>query len=329
MDTFFQDLAWLPRPAADFQTVCRSVQSNPENAGAKIMALARVALDENQLMRLSKLVKTLLNEGHLLEPLTPFRLGYVGNGTSDFIQSALVATAARYGILLDCVSTRYDQTLQDSLNPDSPLYTNPLDAVLVAVDWRGVPLRTSVGQNADAAVNGAVGFLEMIVNGIQANSKAVCIVQNLAPPVHRTFGSFDRSLNGSTRHTIDRINVAIAETFSTNGRIMLDLSGLAETVGLSRWHSAAEWNMAKLPFAQAFIPLYADYVCRTIAAMRGRSRRCLVLDLDNTLWGGVIGDDGLTGIQVAQGDAAGEAFLDFQRYVLSLRKRRRCARRFF
>jgi len=78
--------------------------------------------------------------------------------------------------------------------------------------------------------------------------------------------------------------------------------------------------MAKLPFAQEFVPLYADYVCRTIAALTGRSRRCLVLDLDNTLWGGVIGDDGLSGIQVAQGDAAGEAFLDFQRYCLSLRQ---------
>lgn len=319
MDTFFQDLAWLPRPAADFQTICRTIQSKPDNAGARLKALAGAALDENQLMRLSKAISALRKEGQSLDGLVPFRLGYVGNGTSDFIQSALVATAARYGILLDCVSTHYDQTLQDSLNPSSPLYANPLDAVLVAIDWRGIPMRPALGQNADSAVNSAVGFLETIVNGIQTNSKAICIVQNFAPPVHRTFGSFDRSLNGSSRHTIDRINASIAEAFSSSGRLMLDVSGLAETVGLSTWHSAQEWNMAKLPFAQALVPLYADYVCRTLAAIRGRSRRCLVLDLDNTVWGGVIGDDGLSGIQVAQGDAAGEAFLDFQRYVLSLR----------
>ena len=55
--------------------------------------------------------------------------------------------------------------------------------------------------------------------------------------------------------------------------------------------------------------------------MLGKSRRCLVLDLDNTLWGGIIGDDGLKGIRLAQGDAQGEAFLSFQRYALSLRDR--------
>jgi FkbH-like protein len=69
------------------------------------------------------------------------------------------------------------------------------------------------------------------------------------------------------------------------------------------------------------IPLYADFVARTIAAIRGRSRKCLVLDLDNTLWGGVIGDDGLTGIELGQGSPAGEAFVAVQRMALELRAR--------
>ena len=79
---------------------------------------------------------------------------------------------------------------------------------------------------------------------------------------------------------------------------MLDVAGVAEI------RRAGEWNMAKLPFAQALVPLYADYVCRTISAMRGKKRRCLVLDLDNNYGAGIIGDDGLDGIHLAQGDAA-------------------------
>ena len=67
--------------------------------------------------------------------------------------------------------------------------------------------------------------------------------------------------------------------------------------------------MAKLAFSGQLIPLYADHVARTIAAIRGKSRRVLILDLDNTVWGGVIGDDGLDGIKIAQGDATGEAHL--------------------
>jgi FkbH-like protein len=79
--------------------------------------------------------------------------------------------------------------------------------------------------------------------------------------------------------------------------------------------------MAKFPFSDDVIPIYAEHVARTVAAIRGKSRKVLILDLDNTVWGGVIGDDGLEGIQIAQGDAIGEAYLEVQRLALDLRQR--------
>ena len=79
--------------------------------------------------------------------------------------------------------------------------------------------------------------------------------------------------------------------------MVLDVASIAETVGLADWHSPAQWNLAKLPFADAYVPLYAEHVAQLIGAMRGKSHRCLVLDLDNTVWGGVIGDDGMEGIR--------------------------------
>ncbi len=94
-----------------------------------------------------------------------------------------------------------------------------------------------------------------------------------------------------------------------SGDVLLDVAGLAETVGLAEWHDTQLWNLAKFPFSDELIPLYADHVARIVAAIRGKSRKVLVLDLDNTVWGGVIGDDGLEGIQIAQGDAIGEAHL--------------------
>ena len=68
-------------------------------------------------------------------------------------------------------------------------------------------------------------------------------------------------------------------------------------------------------------PLYGDMVARILAAQRGLSKKCLVLDLDNTLWGGVIGDDGLEGIVLGEGSAAGEAHLALQRYAKQLKER--------
>ena len=106
-----------------------------------------------------------------------------------------------------------------------------------------------------------------------------------------------------------------------SGDVLLDVASLAETVGLADWHNSRLWNVAKFSFSHEFIPFYADHVARTVAAIRGKSRRVLILDLDNTLWGGVIGDEGLEGIQVAQGDATGEAHLAVQRLALDLRQR--------
>jgi FkbH-like protein len=103
--------------------------------------------------------------------------------------------------------------------------------------------------------------------------------------------------------------------------VLLDVASLAETVGLAEWHDPVMWNLGKFPFSAELIPLYGDHVARIVAAIRGKSAKVLVLDLDNTVWGGVIGDDGLEGIQIAQGDARGEAHLAVQRLALDLRRR--------
>ena len=317
MDTFSRNLSWLERPPANFQLLCRDLYSDPGDRSTEIRALALTALDENQLIRFAKVIQRAFKNGHL-DGLVRFRLGYISNGTPDFILAALVGTALRYGIALECVACGYDQSLQDALNPESPIHQLAPDAVAIAIDWHGLPMRAAVGENSQASVDSVLRHLETIRKGIRENGKATCIIQNIPAPVHRILGSFDRMLPGAPRQILDQVNIGLGEMARIAGDILLDVAGLAETVGLANWHSESAWNFAKLPFAQDLVPLYADYVCRTIAAMLGRSRRCLVLDLDNTLWGGVIGDDGLAGIQVAQGDANGEAYLDFQRHVLSL-----------
>ena len=323
MSVLYSELSWLPRPAEDFSTQCRSALQGQEFLGTRIRALASAGLDENQLIRLAKVISSARAEGRSLEPLTEYRLAVISNATVDFIVPALTATAARYGIALDCVAAGYDQAVQESLNPDSAINRCKPHGVLIALDWRGVPLQLALGKAevARATVNTVLAHIQLIRNGIQQNSGATCIVQNLAAPPESLMGSLDRVLPGAQRNLIDSVNRGLAEAILDSGDVLLDIAGLAETVGLADWFSPSEWNLAKLPFSQAYLPLYADHVCRTIAALRGKSRRCLVLDLDNTLWGGVIGDDGLKGIQIAQGDAAGEAYLTFQRYCLSLRER--------
>jgi FkbH-like protein len=136
------------------------------------------------------------------------------------------------------------------------------------------------------------------------------------------FGSFDAVLEGSRRNGATASNAAIRDLVREGGGdLLFDVSALANSVGLIDWHDPVQWNLAKLPFAVDMIPLYAEHLARLIAAVRGKSRKCLVLDLDNTCWGGVIGDDGLAGIVLGQGGAIGEAFLEVQRTALALRDR--------
>ncbi len=318
----YTSLAWLPRPPADFAVACRALGTTLE-AGAAIRHLAGHALDENQLARLGRVIMRLQAEGRSLAPLMPFRLGLIGNGTLDLLGPVLIGSAARHGFALQCVQADYGQITQEAMHPDSRINAAKPDAVLLAVDHRGLPLRFAAGDAAveQEDVEAALQLLGMVRAGIRANCGAVCIVQTLAPAPESLFGSFDRLVPGSPRRVVEALNRAIADSVAGTEDLLLDVAALAETVGLGSWHSPPQWNMAKLPFADTCLPIYADHVARLIGAMRGKSRRCLILDLDNTVWGGVIGDDGLEGIKVAQGDATGEAHLSVQQLALRLRER--------
>jgi len=236
---------------------------------------------------------------------------------------ALVASAARRGVALEVIQPSYDQVAQEALTPDSKVNQSKPDAVLLALDYRALPLKLTLGdaEASSAIVRGAIGYMQSLRNGIKTNSNAVCIFQTFAPPAETLFGSLDRAVPGTLRSLIDCINRELAEFVAGSGDVLLDVAGLAETVGLASWHNTQQWNMAKFSFSDELVPLYADHVGRIVSAIRGKSGKVLVLDLDNTVWGGVIGDDGLEGIKIAQGDAAGEAHLAVQRLALDLRQR--------
>ena len=116
------------------------------------------------------------------------------------------------------------------------------------------------------------------------------------------------------------VNSHLIELAERHKDYILDVKGsrLQSVDKLAQSHSV---NLYKLSYSIAMIPAHVDAIGRLLGAIRGRSRKCLVLDLDNTLWGGVIGDDELEGIVLGQGDPIGEAHLDVQRMALHLRNR--------
>lgn len=144
-----------------------------------------------------------------------------------------------HGIALEVIQPSYDQVAQEALTPDSKVNSSKPDAVLFALDYHSLPLKLSLGdaEGSYATVQGVMGYLQTLRNGIKKNSNAVCIFQTFPAPVELLFGSLDRALPGTVRNLIDGINRELAAYVLNSGDVLLDAAGLAETVGLAEWHN--------------------------------------------------------------------------------------------
>lgn len=323
MDRLYTEMTWLPPAPDDMTRRIKALDLEAEDLEQKIRALVAFGLSQNQLTRLGKVVATALQSRGSIKSLASFRLAVLSNGTMDMIAPVLVASAVRHGVGLEIVLPSYAQVAQEVLLPDSAVNKAAPDGVLFAIDYRALPIQISPGdrQAAERTVAGALAYLRTLREGVKQNSAALCIFQTFAPPAETLFGNIDVALPGTLASILASINLQLAAECLDNGDILFDTATLAQTVGVANWHDQQMWNMAKFPFADAFVPLYADHVGRLVGAIRGKSRKALILDLDNTVWGGVIGDDGLDGIKIAQGDPIGEAHLSIQRLALDLRRR--------
>ena len=322
------NLEWLPAAPADFRDRVRALGAEidagaGEGLGDRLLSLATHALDDGQLGRLAKLAARIGSGAALPSNFTSARLGLVGDGTLSLYSAPIIGSALRHGLVLDVVEGAYGASVQDSQDRSSALHTAGLDFLLVIGDARllGLDLAATSAEAAAARVDAAFQRLTMIVEGLRSSVASAVLVQTVVPPLDTLFGSFDRVEAGSPFAMVESLNRRIADWAAEGRVIAVDIARLAGAVGLEHWDEPAHWHASKLGFSPAMIPLHADVVARTLAAIRGRSRKCLVLDLDNTVWGGVIGDDGLAGIALGQGSGTGEAFVAVQRLALELRGR--------
>jgi FkbH-like protein len=310
----------LPVPPADFRRLCAEADGATSPRGASLRRLAEYALDTNGLHRLSKSVTAAIHEG-VSSPLTPMRLGLVSNGNVDFIVPALVASAARYGIALSVNAAPFGVTAQAAFDPASDIVSFKPDVVLLALDHREFISDFALASGAEQALDVAVAQVAAMARAFVERCQANVIVQTVATPPERLFGSFDRRQAGTPAWFVTRFNDRLCTEVCGGAISLLDVDAMASRVGVEAWFDQTQWITARLPFKQSMAPLYADGAARLLGAMRSKSRRVLVLDLDNTIWGGVIGDDGINGIQLGQGDPRGEAFLAVQKAALALRQR--------
>jgi FkbH-like protein len=321
MQSSIADLAWLVAAPDDFSSRCRAALEGEGEIGHRLQQLATFRLSSAQALSFSRAITKARGAGRDLSPLTPTKLAITSNATMDFVADHLPAAAARHGVALEVVLADFDVVMQEALDPRSTINTAGADLVLLAVDYRWLGLSAFVPADAEAKLQAAIERLLGAARLFKANSGATPILPLLATPASPLFGSFDRLEPGTLAFQIDLINRAILDFAREEGAYVLDVAAIASSVGSAHWFDPVGWNAQKQPFAAVFNPLYADRLGSLLGAIRGKARKCLVLDLDNTLWGGAIGDEGVAGIVLGAGSAAGEAFLETQRIALTLQQR--------
>ena len=317
------DLPWLTSPPADFVEQCAALtaERGMDGLGAEVARLAGHGLDARQARRLARAMGRISQAGGDLAPLSPFRLVVLSNATFDFIGDHLPAAAARHGLALELILPPFDQPMQEALDPASQTRQAAADAILLALDHDWFAVGRPALDDPAGALAAATGRLTALIDALRANTSATLILSTVASPPTALFGSLDARAPGSPRSLVEALNAFIVALADESGALILDTRALAERVGAERWYDQVQYFAYKLPFASVFGAIYADWVGRLIGAARGKARKCLVLDLDNTLWGGVVGDDGVAGLTLGAGSARGESFLAVQKLALDLKRR--------
>jgi len=316
-------MPWLLPTPSDFKARAKALASSGTPDEQEARRLASFALDLSELGTLGKAVKSQREFFISKAGFTPYKLGIVASHTMDYVAAALPGTGLRHSLVIDAVLAGYGQAAQQLLDPCSEFAAQRLDGVLIAYDYRALGLDSLClrKEEAESAVSAAINQVASMADGVRQIVKATCILQTLVPPTDPVFGGLDSRVPGTPRAMVERFNSRLLQEVARGNDLVVDAAFLASQAGLNAWNEARGWHKAKLPGALDSTPLYADYICRLLGAAKGKARKCLVLDLDNTLWGGVIGDDGVDGIALGQNSAVGEAHVALQRFLLDLRRR--------
>lgn len=259
--------------------------------------------------------------------LPTLRVAVLSSFTADYAQDALVALAFASGLRVTTYQSGFAQFRQEMLDSTSGLYAFEPDAVFLAVegdDWCPVAysgFAEATEASRAEAPSRIAGELRSLLTAFRSRSARPVVVHNLAQPRGTAMGIMDATLPLSQRSLVARCNDAIREVAAEfPSTYVLDYAGLVNATGAMHWYDRRMALFAGSPIAASSLGSLAQEWCKYLRAFAGSTRKCLVLDLDNTLWGGVIGEDGLAGIKLGT-TYPGNAFTDFQRAIIGLWRR--------
>ncbi len=257
------------------------------------------------------------------EALVSEKIAVLSSVTTHHFVSILRLFLYQCGIAPIFYEGEYDGIAMELMNPDSQVFSFKPDVLLLFTyhtDVKDYPLLFSTEEEIRQWVTQKVQHYQGLWN--LANGIEGChIFQTLfVVPIYRQLGNLEVNYPFSASNCLRLLNLELIRQ-KPPYVTFIDMDYLASVFGKYKWFSDTNYYMSKQGFSFDAAGLVCYTLTRLFASHIGRMKKCLVLDLDNTLWGGVVGDDGLHGININPSDAVGEAYLAFQKYLKRLKER--------
>ena len=251
------------------------------------------------------------------------KIAVLGGSTTHDIIKVLELFLLNYGIEPEFYESEYGQYWQDAMFPGEELSSFNPDVIFIHTSNRNILDYPVMGDDVaavDAKLNKVYGHFETMWKKLKELYHCPIIQNNFEPPFFRLLGNRDGVDVHGRLSFINRLN----EKFSEYARqseadgdsfFINDINYLAACYGLDKWSDTQAWHMYKYAMCIPAIPYVSFNVANIIKSIYGKNKKGLVLDLDNTLWGGIVGDDGVDGIEIGQETNMGQVYLEFQNYV--------------
>lgn len=257
------------------------------------------------------------------EGLPTCKVALLGDTATQFLATAIRGIGLERGYNVNLYEAEYNQIERQFLDPTSELYEFDADYIVLFQSTHKLAEShslLSVEQQVMIA-DDRLSFISTIcTNPAFASKKIICLNY---PEIEDTiFGSYATKVTSSLTYQIRKLNMGLMNLSQEYANLFIcDIAGLQNKLGRDFMFAPNVYVSTEMVLSIDAIPYVASRVMDIICAIKGQFKKCLILDLDNTLWGGIIGDDGIEGIQLGHGLGIGKAFTEFQMWVKKLKQR--------
>lgn len=252
--------------------------------------------------------------------LSLLKVSLLGDTATQLLSVALKGTAVERGYALDLYEAEYNQVERQVMDPTSELYAHQAQYTLIFQSTHKLLEHFSIA-NVDtrtALAEERIAFVRHACESIRG--KVICF--NYPEIEDVVFGSYANQLEESFTYQVRKLNYELMRLAQELPNLYIcDIAALQNKFGRDWMFDTSVYVSTEMILSIDALPYVASRAIDIICAIEGRFKKCLILDLDNTVWGGVVGDDGWENIQVGHGLGIGKAFTEFQQWVKKLRER--------